>query len=256
MAQTCVGEIGWLNCNLTGKQFLDSASHSYTSTKCSQGGIQQELGENRGIQSKLYVDPQVKPIFFKPRQVPQAMKEKIETELRSLEEQGIIAPVKYSSWAAPVVTVLKPDGTLRLCGDYKVTVNKVAKTESYPLPRIEELFSSLTGGKSFTKLDLSHAYLQVELEEASKEYVTTNTHKGLYRYNRLPFGVASAPVIFQRVMENLLQGLLNVCMYIDDILVTGENDLDHLQNLNTVLGCLKNAGIHLKQEKCYQRCNI
>ena len=118
------------------------------------------------------------------------------------------------------------------------------------MPRIEELFSSLTGGKSFTKLDLSHAYLQVELEEASKEYVTTNTHKRLYRYNRLPFGVASAPVIFQRVMENLLQGFPNVCMYIDDILVTGENDLDHLQNLNTVLGCLKNAGIHLKQEKC------
>ena len=122
MAQTCVGEIGWLNCNLTGKQFfLDSASHSYTSTKCSQGGIQQELGKIEGFKAKLYVNPQVKPIFFKPRQVPQAMKEKIETELRSLEEQGIIAPVKYSSWAAPVVPVLKPDGTLRLCGDYKVT---------------------------------------------------------------------------------------------------------------------------------------
>ena len=149
------------------------------------------------------------------------MKEKIDTELRSLEEQGIIAPVKYSSWAAPVLPILKPDGTLRLCGDYKVTVNKITKTESYPLPRIEELFSSLAGGKSFTKLDLSHAYLQVELEEGSKEYVTINTHKGLYRYNRLPFGVTSALVIFQRVMENLLQGLPNVCVYIERHLGNG-----------------------------------
>ena len=119
------------------------------------------------------------PGKIKSRQVPQAMKEKIEVELRKLEEQSIIVPVKYSSWAAPVVSILKPDGTLRLCGDYKVTVNEVTKIESYPLPRIEELFSSLVGGKLFTKLNLSHAYLQVELEETSKEYVTINMHRGL-----------------------------------------------------------------------------
>ena len=70
------------------------------------------LGKIEGFKARLYVDPQMKPIFFKPRQVPQAMKEKIDTELRSLEEQGIIVPVKYSSWAAPVVPILKPDGTL------------------------------------------------------------------------------------------------------------------------------------------------
>jgi len=207
------------------------------------------LGKLKDFKAKLFVDSQAKPVFYKPRQVPQALKQKIEAELTNLEQKGIIQPVKYSNWAAPVVPILKPDGTLRLCGDYRVTVNKFA-TESYPLPRIEELFSSLAGRKSFSKLDLSHAYLQIELDELSKEYVTFNTHRGLYKYNRLPFGVSSAPAIFQRVMENVLQGLPKVCVYIDDILVTGETELEHLQNFNAVLECLKTAGMHLKQNKC------
>ena len=82
--------------------------------------------------------------------------------------------------------VLKSDGSMRLCGDYKVTVNRVADTESYPLlPRIDGLLASLTGGKVFSKLDMSHAYLQSPLDEKSKTYVTITTHKGLFRYNRM-----------------------------------------------------------------------
>ena len=80
---------------------------------------------------------------------------------------NIITPVSFSDWAAPIVPVIKQDGTIRLCGDYKVTVNQAAKTESYPLPRIEDLFTALSGGKIFTKLDLSHAYQQVLLHEDS-----------------------------------------------------------------------------------------
>ncbi|CAI8024099.1 Uncharacterized protein K02A2.6 [Geodia barretti] len=77
-----------------------------------------------------------------------------------------------------------------------------AKLEKYPLTRIEELFASLAGGKLFTPLDLSHAYVQIPLDKHSRRFVTINTHKGLFEYKRLPFGVASAPSIFQRVMEN------------------------------------------------------
>ena len=159
-------------------------------------------------------------------------------------------PVKFSSWAAPVVPVIKRDGNVRLCGDYKLTINSVAKNEVYPLPIIEELFASVSGGKVFSKLDLSHAYLQLQLDESSQEYVTINTHRGLYRYTRLPFGVASAPAIFQRTMETLLKGLPMVVAYLDDILVAGKTEQEHLTNLAQVLERLDSAGMKLKKEKC------
>ena len=109
--------------------------------------------------------------------------------------------------------VIKRDGSVRLCGNYKLTVNSVAQNEVYPLPRIEELFAAVSGSKVFSKLDLSHAYLQLQLDDSSQEYVTVNTHRGLYRYTRLPFGVASAPAIFQRTMETVLKGLPMVVAY-------------------------------------------
>ena len=111
----------------------------------------------------------------------------------------------YSDWAAPIVAVPKPDGTVRICGDYKVTINPVLQIDQYPVPKAEDLFSTLAGGQKFSKFDLSHAYQQMLLTKESRKYVTINTHKGLYQYNRLPFGVASAPAIFQQTMEKILR---------------------------------------------------
>ena len=81
--------------------------------------------------------------------------------------------------------------------------------------------------------------------------MTVNTHRGLYRYTRLPYGVVSAPAIFQRVMDTILQGLSGVICYIDDILVTGSNDAEHLQNLERVLKRLHQYGLRLKKAKCF-----
>ena len=102
----------------------------------------------------------------------------------------------------------------------------------------------------FSKLDLSHAYQQVLLDDGSQKYVTINTHKGLYRYNRLPFGIASAPAIFQQTMEKILQGLPGVTVYIDDILVTGRDDQEHLEALEKVMERLQRYGLRLKRGKC------
>ena len=122
--------------------------------------------------------------------------------------------------------------------------------DTYPLPRVEELFSALSGGKKFSKLDMSQAYLQLELENDSKQYVTVSTLKGLFQYNRLPFGVSSAPSIFQRYMETLLQGCKGVFVYLDDILVTGGTAEEHMKNLSCVLSKLDLAGARLNKAKC------
>ena len=144
---------------------------------------------------------------------------------------------------------MKRDGSIRISGDYKVTNNKAAKVDSYPLPRIEDLFSTLGKEKTYTKLDLAHAYQQIELDDKSKELATINTQKGLYRYCRLPFGVSSAPAIFQRTIEGILHSIPNVAVYID-ILVTGLSESKHLKTLGEVLARLEAAGLRLKQEKC------
>ena len=115
---------------------------------------------------------------------------------------------------------------------------------------MEELFSALSGGKYFSKLDMSQAYLQLELENDSKQYVTVSTHKGLFQYNRLPFGVSSAPSIFQRYMKTLLQGCKGVSVYLDNILVTGGTAEEHMKNLSCVLSKVDLAGARLNEAKC------
>ena len=162
----------------------------------------------------------------------------------------MIEKVAHSDWAAPIVAIPKSDGTLRICGDYKVTINQFLDVDAYPLPKPEDLMVSLTGGKKFTKLDLSSAYQQMPLADESKQFLTINTHRGLYRYTRLPFGVASAPALFQKAMDEILQGLPNVICYLDDILVTGASDQEHLKNLEKVLARLKKNGLRLKKSKC------
>ena len=130
-----------------------------------------------------------------------------------------------------------------------MTVNQVLDVEQYPLPKPEDLFATLAGGKLFSKLDLSQAYLQLLLDEASKPYVAINTHKGLYTCTHIPFGVASAPAIFQKLMDTVLQGIPGVVCYIDDILISGADEEAHLRTLGQVFAHLEKHGFKLKQEK-------
>ena len=140
--------------------------------------------------------------------------------------------------------------TVQICGDYKLTANRASRMEHYPLPKVKNLFSTLAGGTLFTKLDMSQAYLQLLVDDQAKELLTVNTHKGLFAYNRLPFEVSSAPGIFQRTMESLLKGIPNVLVYLNDILITGPTQEQHMKNLIAVLSSFRQAGLRLKKQKC------
>ena len=203
-----------------------------------------------GFQAKIHLAPGAVPQFSRARPVPYAVREKVEQELDCLVREGILEPVQHAEWASPIVPVLKRDKSIRICGDFKKTVNRVTKLDKYPIPKIEDLMATLAGGKTFTKLDMSQAYLQLSLAPESKELVVINTHRGLFRYNRLPFGIASAPGIFQRAMEGLLRDIPGVVIYLDDILVTGKTETEHLGTLREVLKRLEEAGLRLSKDKC------
>ena len=113
------------------------------------------------FQAKLRVKKDARPKFFKPRSVPFALRERVEHELDRLEKDGVLQKTPYSEWAAPIVAVPKREGRIHLCGNYKVTVNPVLDVDQYPLPKPEDIFATLSGGKKFTTLDLSHGNMSL-----------------------------------------------------------------------------------------------
>jgi len=209
-----------------------------------------ELGTMKDIYARFKVKPESKPVFCKARPVSFTRKAQISKRLLELETKGIIEKVDHSEWAAPIVTPVKSDGSIRLCGDFKVTINPHLSIDQYPLPKIEEIFANIGNGTRFSKLDLKNAYLQMEVCPEDQKYLTVNTHQGLYRYKRLVYGVASAPAIWQRSMDQVLQGLSGTQCYLDDIVVTGRDDAEHLANLTAVLGRLQKFGLRLNEQKC------
>ncbi|XP_046428981.1 uncharacterized protein LOC124183886 [Neodiprion fabricii] len=130
--------------------------------------------------------------FLQPRKIPWALREKVARKLSKLEALKINFPVEYSDWGSPVMLVLKSDGSVRLCGDFKVTLNKYLEIDHYPLPKVEEVLETLRRGELFTKLDPSEAYQQLPLAKDSKKLVVISTHLGLFQYNRYPMGYQPA----------------------------------------------------------------
>ncbi|XP_037941915.1 uncharacterized protein K02A2.6-like [Teleopsis dalmanni] len=152
-------------------------------------------------------------------------------EVDRLTNAGIWKPVKFSQWASPIVLAPKADGSIRICEDFKQAVNAQIDIEQYPLPIRESLFHKINCGQHFTKIDLKDAYLQMELDDEAKTIMVVNTPLGLFQYQRLPFGIASAPAIFQRYLEQLLQGVEGCGNYLDDIIISAPTFQQHISRL-------------------------
>lgn len=209
-----------------------------------------KLGKCTKLKAQIHLKDGAVPVFVPKRRPAVAALMKVEEELNRLEKEGIITAVDYSEWAAPIVCVRKPNGGVRLCGDYSTGLNDAVESHNYPLPLPSELYEKFVGSSIYSHLDCSEAYNQVEVDEKSSELLTINTHKGLYRVNRLQPGLKSAPGAYQQLMDTLLAGIDGAAAYLDDLIVFGKNEQDHQKNLEAVLIRLEEYGITLKIEKC------
>ncbi|UYV80793.1 K02A2.6-like [Cordylochernes scorpioides] len=207
-------------------------------------------GPIKGIKCHLDVKADFIPKFYKFRQVPFALKQLVENEIDKLVDLNILSPIDKSDCASPLVCVAKPNGQIRLCADFKKSLNPYLEDVKYPIPNIDSVLSNFQGKKLFTKLDLSKAYHQIEMDDISKKYLVVSTHKGLYKYNRLAFGIKTASEIFQKTMESFFSGINDVYIYFDDILIASEDLESHLDILKRTLNILKENNFTINKNKC------
>lgn len=203
-----------------------------------------------GFKANIVLKENVTPVFKKAYGIPYKILDEVDRQIEEFVKKGLWTPLRFSEWASPLVVVDKKSGGLRLCVDYKGTVNPNIERDMYPLPKLDDILTSLAGGKVFCTLDLSSAYTQLELSEESKKILVINTHKGLFATNRLPFGVSSAPGIFQSVMDTIPGKMKGVCCYLDDLIISGKDEKECKERLYTVLHKLKEFAIKVNLDKC------
>ncbi|BES87377.1 Hypothetical Protein NTJ_00182 [Nesidiocoris tenuis] len=209
------------------------------------------MGKIKGVKARIHVKPNSVPVFKQHRNVPFSLVPKIEAELDRLEKEGIISKIEHSDYATPVVPVIKGDGTaVRLCGDDKVTLNPQLLPEDYPIPGIESILANIGNAKFYSKLDICQAFNHIEIHEDDRHYLTLNTIKGLFTYNRLPFGITNAPHIWQRTIEKILGKIKGVQVLYDDICVSSESEGEHIKLLDKVFMLLHKNNIRINLKKC------
>jgi hypothetical protein len=185
-----------------------------------------------------------------PSSIPLALKGIVETEIERLVNSNILVSVDHSEWATPIVQILIPDGTVSICGDFKITISPVLEGTEYPLLKIEHFYANISGSKYFSKIYLKDTYQQMVIKESDRKYTTINTHKGLFSYTRNPFGIKSLAREFQKAMEVSTVGLEGIGIFQDDIIEPGSTITEYNVQLNKLLNVLSNVGLRVKLKKC------
>ena len=204
---------------------------------------------------QIKVDPAVPPVQHCPRRVPVALREKLRSEIERLASLGVIERTEEPTpWVSSIVTVLKKNGSLRICLDPK-DLNQAIEREIYQIPTIEEVATRLAGAKCFTTLDVRHGYWHVRLDESSEFLTTFNTPFGRFRWKRMPFGIKSASEVFQKKMHELISGLEGVEVIADDFVIFGcgpteqQAAVDHDRKLDIFLKRCAERGVRLNRDK-------
>lgn len=205
------------------------------------------LGEEYHIQLKEDATPYS---LYTPRNVPQPLHDKVKEELERMEAMGVILKVDQPTpWCAGIVVVPKKSGAVRICVDLK-PLNQSVLREVHPIPKVDDVLGKLAGATVFSKLDANSGFWQVPLARESQLLTTYITPFGRYCFNRLPFGISSAPELFQKRMSILLEGLDGVVCLMDHVLIFGRDQQEHDARLIKVLERVQSAGVTLNAAKC------
>ncbi|GBP23651.1 Retrovirus-related Pol polyprotein from transposon 17.6 [Eumeta japonica] len=195
------------------------------------------------------------PVYQRPFRLPQTQRKEVRKQLKKLLKENVIRP-SDSPWASPVHLVSKkPDSTghkkFRLVIDYR-KLNEKTRSDRYPLPNIEDILTQLNNCKYFSTIDLTSGYHQIPMDNNSIEKTAFITPEGHYEFLRMPFGLKNAPATFQRMMNDILKGLIgNICLvYLDDIIIYSENKKQHLERLKKVFDALQRANLKINKNKC------
>ena len=187
-------------------------------------------------------------LIQKARRIPFSLEDQVEKEITKLIQEDIIEEIDDSPYLSPIVVVPKGEG-IRLCVDYR-KINQHIVVDQHPLPTSEEIFARLSGAKYFSKLDLKSAYHQLIIKEDSRNLTAFTCHLGLFRYKRLPFGLANAPSAYMKVISIILRPCKNSINYLDDILIFGSTQEEHDRCLNDTLEKLKEFNLTINEKKC------
>lgn len=199
----------------------------------------------------IKLDPEVTPYaVFAPRRVSLPLYSKVKTELDRLQKLGVIVPVKEPTpWCAPIVVVPKSSGDVRICVDL-TKLNAAVRRERHILPSVDHILGQMAGASVFSKIDANSGFHQILLSKASQLLTTFITPFGRFAYQRLPFGICSGPELFQREMQQTLEGLDGVVCLMDDVVVYGRDQAEHDERLHATLTKLMDSGITLNTNKC------
>ncbi|KAI8506116.1 hypothetical protein Bbelb_164690 [Branchiostoma belcheri] len=202
----------------------------------------------------LHIDETVRPIAQPLRRVPYGLRDKVDKKLDELLEMDIIevVPEEPTGWVSPLVVVPKQDGDIRVCVDMR-RANEAIVRERQPIPTVEDVLHDLNGSTVFSKLDLKWGFHQVPLKEESRHITTFVTHRGLYRYKRLMFGISSAPEKYQQLVKEVLRGCEGVANIADDVIIHGRGNREHDERLHHALDKIQQAGLTVNPEKCLFR---
>lgn len=184
----------------------------------------------------------------RPFRISPKEQEIIHKEVGEMLQNGIIRSSR-SPWASPVVLVMKKDGSIRFCVDYR-KLNQITKKDVYPLPRIDDMLDTMANMHYYTSIDLASGYWQVELEESSKEKTAFTSCAGLFEFNVMPFGLCNAPATFQRMMDEVIAGLDLTEDYLDDVITGTKTFEEHLASLKKLFDRLRQYNLAVKLSKC------